>query len=117
MGVRPLRRQDLRASRRPDIYIANSTEVADRIKRFYGREAVVVPPPVAVEDFPRDVPRDPGCFLWVHRLVSYKRPLEVAEARALYARKSLPVRRAVGGGVEFLVPRVEIHEVISLELA
>jgi glycosyltransferase involved in cell wall biosynthesis len=75
-----LRRQDLRASRRPDLYIANSSEVVDRIKRFYGREAVIVPPPVAVDDFPRDVPRDPASFLWVHRLVSYKRPLEVAEA-------------------------------------
>ena len=40
----------------------------------------MVPPPVAVGDFPRDVPRDPARFLWVHRLVSYKRPLEVAEA-------------------------------------
>ena len=75
-----LRRLDRRASERPDVYLANSTEVADRIKRFYGREAVVVPPPVAVDDFPRDVPRDPTRFLWVHRLVAYKRPLEVAEA-------------------------------------
>jgi glycosyltransferase involved in cell wall biosynthesis len=75
-----LRKADLRASQRPDVYMANSTEVADRIRRFYGREAVVVPPPVAVGDFPRDVPRDPSSFLWVHRLVAYKRPLEVAEA-------------------------------------
>jgi len=75
-----LRKADLRASRRPDLYMANSTEVADRIRRFYGRDAVVVPPPVAVDDFPRDVARDPSSFLWVHRLVAYKRPLEVAEA-------------------------------------
>ena len=75
-----LRRLDLRASRRPHLYIANSTAVADRIARFYGRDAVVVPPPVAVDDFPRGVERDPTTFLWVHRLVPYKRPLEVAEA-------------------------------------
>jgi glycosyltransferase involved in cell wall biosynthesis len=75
-----LRKLDRRASERPDLYIANSSAVADRIARFYGREAVVVPPPVAVDDFPRDVPRDPTSFLWVHRLVAYKRPLEVAEA-------------------------------------
>jgi hypothetical protein len=43
-------------------------------------------------------------------------PLKVTSAKALYADKSLPVRRAAGGGVEFLVPRVEIHEVVSLEL-
>ena len=44
-------------------------------------------------------------------------PLKVSGARALYAGKDLPVRRTAGGGVEFLVPRVVIHEVVSLELA
>jgi hypothetical protein len=44
-------------------------------------------------------------------------PLEVSTARAVYARTDLPVRRVASGGVEFLVPRVEIHEVVSLELA
>jgi glycosyltransferase involved in cell wall biosynthesis len=75
-----LRRHDRRASERPDVYAANSTAVAERIATFYGREAIVVPPPVAVGDFPRDVERDRAHFLWVHRLVPYKRPLEVAEA-------------------------------------
>jgi len=75
-----LRSWDRRASARPDVYLANSSAVADRIARFYEREATVVPPPVAVRDFPRDVERDPSRFLWVHRLVPYKRPLEVARA-------------------------------------
>jgi hypothetical protein len=43
-------------------------------------------------------------------------PLKASTARVLYAGKDLPVRRAAGGGVEFLVPRVEIHEVVCLEL-
>jgi glycosyltransferase involved in cell wall biosynthesis len=75
-----LRRWDRRASARPDVYVANSTAVAERIGRFYDREAIVVPPPVATSDFPSDVERDPSHFLWVHRLVAYKRPLQVAEA-------------------------------------
>jgi len=75
-----LRRWDRRASARPDVYVANSTAVAERIERFYDREAIVVPPPVATSDFPSDVERDPSHFLWVHRLVAYKRPLQVAEA-------------------------------------
>lgn len=75
-----LRRWDRRAAQRPDLYLANSSAVAERISSFYGRDSVVVPPPVAVRDFPRDVERDPTRFLWVHRLVSYKRPLEVAAA-------------------------------------
>jgi glycosyltransferase involved in cell wall biosynthesis len=77
---RRLRRWDRRAAQRPDVYVANSSAVAERIATFYGREATVVAPPVAVQDFPRDLERDPARFLWVHRLVSYKRPLEVAEA-------------------------------------
>ncbi len=43
-------------------------------------------------------------------------PLKISTARALYAGQDLPVRRLASGGVEFLVPRVEIHEVVSLEL-
>jgi glycosyltransferase involved in cell wall biosynthesis len=84
LGLRALRRRlrerDRRAAARPDVYVAISTAVAERIETFYGRHAVVVPPPVAVGDFPNQVPRDPARFLWVHRLVSYKRPLEVAAA-------------------------------------
>src|SRR5262245_56388073 len=43
-------------------------------------------------------------------------PLKASTAKALYAGKDLPVRRSRGGGVEFLVPRVDVHEVVSLEL-
>jgi glycosyltransferase involved in cell wall biosynthesis len=75
-----LREWDLRAAARPDVYVANSSAVADRIDAFYGRDAIVVPPPVAVGDFSSKVKRDPAHYLWVHRLVPYKRPLEVAAA-------------------------------------
>lgn len=75
-----LRRADLRASRRPDAYIAISEAVRDRIRRYYNRDAVVVHPPVDVGDVVPDKPKEPGHFLWVHRLVSYKRPEVVAEA-------------------------------------
>jgi glycosyltransferase involved in cell wall biosynthesis len=75
-----LRAWDRRASERPDSYVAISSAVAERIARFYGREAAVVHPPVAVSDFARAHKRDPQRFLWVHRLVPYKRPLEVAAA-------------------------------------
>jgi Hypothetical glycosyl hydrolase 6/Beta-galactosidase trimerisation domain len=42
-------------------------------------------------------------------------PLKVNTARAVVAGADLPVRRAPGGGVEVLVPRVLIHEVVSFE--
>jgi hypothetical protein len=44
-------------------------------------------------------------------------PLKTPAGRALYAGRDLAVRRAAGGGVEFLVPRVDIHEVVCLELS
>ena len=44
-------------------------------------------------------------------------PLRVSAASVLYAGQALAVRRAAGGGVEVIVPRVDIHEVVCLELA
>lgn len=75
-----LRKLDRAAAQRPDRLLANSTAVRDRIRRFYGRDADVVHPPVEVSEL-----RPPGeparrRFLWVGRLVPYKRPLAVAEA-------------------------------------
>ena len=46
-----LQRWDVRTSVRVDEFLANSTFVADRIRRYYGRESTVVAPPVDVEYF------------------------------------------------------------------
>lgn len=46
-----LRIWDFQINQRPDILIANSQNVAERIKKFYRREPVVIYPPVAVEKF------------------------------------------------------------------
>jgi glycosyltransferase involved in cell wall biosynthesis len=75
-----LRRIDLEASSRPDAYVAISGAVRDRISRFYGRDAVVIHPPVETGEFRAGRDKDPEHFVWVHRLVSYKRPDVVVEA-------------------------------------
>jgi glycosyltransferase involved in cell wall biosynthesis len=54
-----LRRQDLRGAAGPDVFVANSRHVAERIERCYGRTAEVVHPPVDVEHF-LALPRSPG---------------------------------------------------------
>jgi glycosyltransferase involved in cell wall biosynthesis len=77
---RRLRRADLRASRRPDVYATISSAVRDRIREFYGRDAEIIHPPVDVEDFDPHSEKEDGAFLWVHRLVAYKRPELVVEA-------------------------------------
>jgi glycosyltransferase involved in cell wall biosynthesis len=75
-----LRRGDRRAARRPDLLVANSTAVRDRIRRFYDRDAAVVHPPVEVDELRTGNEGPRGSFLWVGRLVPYKQPLLVAEA-------------------------------------
>lgn len=75
-----LRRVDYRAAQRVGSFVTLSTAVAERIRRFYGREAEVISPPVDVDDFAISAERERGRFLWAHRMVPYKHPLEVMEA-------------------------------------
>lgn len=49
--VGPLRRRDKRASQKPDFFIANSTHIQSDIKQYYGRDSVVIYPPVDVSRF------------------------------------------------------------------
>jgi glycosyltransferase involved in cell wall biosynthesis len=75
-----LQRLDYEAAQRPDLYLAISTAVQERIHRFYGRSSIVVGAPVEAEDIRLTEEKDDGLFLWVHRLVPYKRPEVVIEA-------------------------------------
>jgi glycosyltransferase involved in cell wall biosynthesis len=68
-----LRRWDQRTVERVDEFLANSSNVAARVRQYYGREARVIYPPVDTEFFTPgdDGPRD--FFLVVSALVPYKR--------------------------------------------
>ena len=108
---RYLRRRDLAASRRPDAFAANSTAVRERIQRFYGRQAEVIHPPVDVAEIDVTLEKEPGRFLWVHRLVPYKRPELVMEAfRDLpYQLTMVGVGPLEGRLRERLPPNVELR--------
>jgi glycosyltransferase involved in cell wall biosynthesis len=67
-----LRLWSLAASYRVDCFLANSTHVARRIWKTYRRPARVLYPPVAVERFRWQQPRE-DFFLTVSRFVPYKR--------------------------------------------
>jgi glycosyltransferase involved in cell wall biosynthesis len=72
--LRPfLRWMDLRAARRVHLFAANSENVRTRIRRFYGREAEVLYPPIDVDRL-RPLPgaRRGESYLLVGRLVRYK---------------------------------------------
>lgn len=49
--VLPLRKWDYKAAQRPTHIIANSTHIKDEIQRYYGRDSVVIFPPVYFERF------------------------------------------------------------------
>jgi glycosyltransferase involved in cell wall biosynthesis len=73
-----LRLWDVSAANRVDAYLANSTYVARRIYKAYRRPARVIYPPVDVERYQSDLPRE-KFFLAVSRFVPYKRMSMIVE--------------------------------------
>ncbi|HSX16798.1 MAG TPA: glycosyltransferase, partial [Patescibacteria group bacterium] len=71
--VGPLRKWDLKASQRPDYYIANSSHIQADIKKYYGRDAVVINPPVDVERFAVAQPAKRDTFVIAGRQVPQKK--------------------------------------------
>jgi glycosyltransferase involved in cell wall biosynthesis len=92
---RSMRRWDRRSATHIDTFIANSENVRGRIRRYYGRDAVVVPPPIDCERFRPASPVSDD-FLVVSRLVPYKR---VDIAVQAFSELGWPLR-VVGSGVE-----------------
>jgi glycosyltransferase involved in cell wall biosynthesis len=94
-----LRTWDAASAPRVDLFVANSSFVAERIRRYYGRSAEVVPPPVDVEFFtpaPEAFDEGSAYALTVSALAPYKR---VEEGIAACARLGLPLY-IVGEGPE-----------------
>jgi glycosyltransferase involved in cell wall biosynthesis len=100
MGTRVLeqvlRRWDRHAAQAVSHFVTQSRYVAERIRRVYGRESVVVPPPVEVERFATLPALDGAYFLIVSRFEAYKRiDLAIEACRRL----RVPLR-IVGSGVD-----------------
>ena len=89
-----LRREDLKSAESVDEFVANSAFVAERIKRIYGRDSVVVHPPVDVAFFASapTVEKD-DFYLFAGAPVRYKR-LDLAAA----ACRRMGRRLVVAGG-------------------
>ena len=82
-----IRQWDVTSSGRVDQFAANSNFIAQRIRKFWRREAEVIHPPVDTDLFtPSDVIND--SYLWVGQLVPYKRP---DLAVAAFNRNGLPL--------------------------
>jgi glycosyltransferase involved in cell wall biosynthesis len=107
-----LRRVDLAGAAGPDVIVANSEHVAERIQRYYGRTAEVVHPPVDVDHF-LELESEPEDYYFVFgRVVPYKRVDLAVAACARVGRRLLVAgdgralegvrAQARGEGVEFL---------------
>ncbi len=119
--VKRLRRWDVRSAARVHHFIANSRYVADRIRRYYGRDAAVINPPVDCSRFQPgggagDYYLAAGAFapykrfdLAVEAFNRLKRPLKVAGAGPEEAR----LRRMSEPHIEFL-GRVSDEELARL---
>lgn len=76
-----LRRWDVTSAARVDHILANSTHVANRVKKYWRREADVVFPPCDVETFtPLPKGQHEDFYLWCGELAPYKRPDQAVAA-------------------------------------
>jgi glycosyltransferase involved in cell wall biosynthesis len=91
--VAALRRWDYRAAQRVDHFIAISTEIQQRIKRYYQRDSDIIYPPVDIRRFAAQ-PRHGDYYLIVSRLIPYKRIDLAIEA---FNRLGLPLVIAGSG--------------------
>ena len=118
-----LKQWDKTAATEVDYFIAISSEVQRRIARLYGRDSVIIYPPVATERFsPRSDVGD--YFLCLGRLIPYKRvDLAVRACTALNlpllvggdGRDRARLEKMAGPTVKFLgrVPEPELPDLIA----
>lgn len=71
--VGPMRRWDHKAAQRPRFMIANSTHTQSEIKKYYGRDSIVIHPPVDVERFSNTSSTKREGFIITGRQTPYKR--------------------------------------------
>jgi glycosyltransferase involved in cell wall biosynthesis len=91
-----LRDWDAHTARGVDVFLANSSHVATRVREAYGRGAEVLHPPVDVAAFPLEERKD-DYYVTVSRLESYKRIDLLLEAFARMPQRRLVV---IGDGPE-----------------
>lgn len=117
------RRCEVGAAPRLHTVVANSSAVAERIREHWGRESVVVHPPVDLDGFTPDpaVPRE-DFYLLAGRLVPYKRPdLAIAAAARADVRlvvagdgRAMPQCRELAGPKTTFLGRVPHDTLLNL---
>lgn len=105
-----MRKWDLDSNRNVHYFVANSNNIAERIKRIYNREAVVIYPPVDIDKFQLDINKE-DYYLAASRLVPYKKIGLIVEAFNKMPNKKLIV---IGDGPEMNKIKKSANENIQL---
>lgn len=119
-----MRKEDLKSADSVDTFVANSRFVADRIRRIYGRDSIVVNPPVDVDFFKGEFEKK-DYYLYSGAHVHYKR-LDLAEAACKRMGKKLVIvgggktsaadlRKAYGEAKALLFPGLEDFGIVPVE--
>ena len=95
--LKKIRAWDIKSLESVDYFIANSDFVAQRIKRIYKRDSLVIYPPVDVEKFQLYKKKE-EFYLTASRLVPYKKTKLIVEAFNTMPEKRLIV---IGAGEEY----------------
>ncbi len=94
--VGPLRKRDHKAAQKVDQFIANSTHIQKDIKKFYGRDSVVIHPPVDTSRFASSSSKTREGLVTVGRQTPYKHTELLVQA---CTRLNLPLL-CIGNGPE-----------------
>lgn len=96
--LRLLRKWDFKAAQKPDILVANSAFISNKIKQYYNRDSIVVYPPIDFSVFypPEVPPINKEYFLSIGRFLHYKKFDFVIE---VFKELKLPIK-IVGHGPE-----------------
>lgn len=80
--IEPMKKRDRQYALEADLYLANSSVVAQRIDRYYGIDATVVHPPTTIdsEGDQQVMPISPGYWLTISRGRGYKNTHEIIQA-------------------------------------
>lgn len=71
--IEPMRRWDYKAAQKPTKLVAISTHIQKEIKKYYGRDSIVIHPPVDVERFNQITSSERRGFVISGRQTPYKR--------------------------------------------
>lgn len=105
-----LRIWDVRSSNNVDYFICNSHYIAKRIRKCYRRNATVIYPPVAVDDFTLNEQKE-DFYLTASRMVPYKKMDLIVEAFSKMPDKKLVV---IGDGPDFAKIKAKAEKNITL---